>query len=527
MALATATLRVHLDAFRIAPAAYAAATWWRIRGKRVRSKARFSMLLSRSPNAYRLWLLRRRALPPPVPSASEKVAIVALVDARGEADALRRTVGSLRAEGIPYYVVGDARHPTVAHALREIAWEAQPWLLPIMAGDRLADGAVAAYRAAIPACAAGVLYADDDLVTRAGKRRSPHFKPQWNAELFEHFDFLTGACVLRLDPAAVDRLCLDGDWAAGLVRAALAGGGASHLPRILHHRHARPAPCRPAPIVGSVREMPPVSVVIPTRNRHDLLKTCLEGLSRTAYPDIDVILVDNDSDDPDTHAFLAAIACDGVRVLHHPGPFNYSAINNRAVRETRGTMLCLLNNDIEILAPNWLQHLVVQALRDEVGAVGAQLHYPDGRIQHAGVVLGICGGAAHAHRLVRPEGEGYFHRHALPQFVSAVTAAAMVVQRDRFLAVGGFDEQEFPVAFNDVDLCMRLNRRGWQSLYEPRAQLLHHESVSRGFDRDPAGAARLAREMSALQRRWGTLTYLDPFHHPELSRYSETFVVGL
>jgi GT2 family glycosyltransferase len=297
---------------------------------------------------------------------------------------------------------------------------------------------------------------------------------------------------------------------------------------VLHHRHARPHPRVPAaPEARPDGGLPSVSVIIPTRNRVDLLATCLAGLAETAYPDLEVIVVDNDSDDPHTLAFLEGLDSTTHRVLRHAGPFNFSTINNRAASEARGEMLCLLNNDIEVIGPDWLSAMVAQALRPHVGAVGARLLYPDGRIQHAGVVLGVGGAAAHAHRLLRPGEEGYFRRHDLPQFVSAVTAACLVVRRDRFLAVDGFDERDFAVAFNDVDLCMRLNRRGWQALYEPRATLIHHESVSRGLDRDPAGAERLAGEIAALRRNWGTDTLVDPFHHPELSPFSERFVVRL
>ena len=261
--------------------------------------------------------------------------------------------------------------------------------------------------------------------------------------------------------------------------------------------------------------------------RVDLLQTCLNGIAATGYPDIEVIVVDNDSDDPQTLDFLAGLDPARHRVLRHEGAFNYSAINNRAVGEAQGRLLCLLNNDIEVIEPNWLTTMATQALREDVGAVGARLLYPDGRIQHAGVVIGMGNAAGHAHRLLHPDEEGYFHRHALPQFASAVTAACLVVVRDRFLAVGGLDERNFSVAFNDVDLCMRLNQRGWQSLYEPRATLIHHESVSRGLDGDSVGAARFAGELAALQRLWRTAEVVDPFHHPQLSRASERFVVRL
>jgi GT2 family glycosyltransferase len=296
---------------------------------------------------------------------------------------------------------------------------------------------------------------------------------------------------------------------------------------VLHHRRSRrPAPAQVAALAPG-QDLPPVSIIIPTRNRADLLRTCIEGLRRTDYPAIEIIVANNDSDEPEALAYLAKLAQEGVTILDQPGPFNYSTINNSAVALANGELLCLMNNDIEVLATDWLAIIATQALRPEVGAVGAQLLYPDGRIQHAGVVVGVGNAAGHAHRFHQPEAEGYFRRHALPQFVSAVTAACLVVRKEKFLAVGGLDAANFAVAFNDVDLCLKLNARGWQSFYEPRAVLVHHESVSRGFDTDPIGAARFAGEIAALQRIWRTNQIVDPYHHPMLSRASEQFALDL
>lgn len=528
-------LRVHLDAALKAPRAYVAALWWRICGKKVRARARFAALLSVSPHAYGLWLMDEPARNL-VPNQPGSAVIVGLVDAATGQDGLDRTLHSLEREGITALVLGGADGLTLAAAAARIPWEQDPWLLPTFAGDILACGAGDTYRAAAgqadqgsDGLAVGVIYADDDTVDAAGRRTAPHFKPGWNGELFQHFDYLTGACILRAKPADLEQA--EGpEWAAQIVTAALTAGGGKgarvHVPHVLHHRRTRFLPHVPAalPIASA---LPSVSVIVPTRNGLNLLRTCLEGLERTTYPDIEIIVVDNGSDDPATLAYLDALDPVRHRVLRAPGPFNFSILNNRAADMARGSLLCLLNNDIEVLAPDWLEIMATQALRDDVGAVGAQLLYPDRRIQHAGVVLGICGGAAHAHRLMKPDQEGYFRRHALPQFVSAVTAACLVVQRDRFLAVGGLDETSFAVAFNDVDLCMRLNARGWQSFYEPRATLIHHESVSRGFDRDPVGAARFAGELEAMKSRWNTGEEVDPFHHPQLSRFSERFVVQL
>lgn len=517
---------LHLQALHKTPRPYLIALWWRLLGKRVRARLQFAPLLASSPLAYRVWLACEEALEGETALTKPAPAIVALVDTREEVGGagLGRTLSSLAAEGIAVLGAEASTFET----------DGEVWFMPLSEGDVLAPGAGAVYRREIAEKGAdtGVIYADDDLLDTRGQRRAPHFKPAWNAELFRHFDYLTGACVVRVPRQNPERM-REGASGARLVeeavtRARVEGRSPIRVPHVLHHRRARPMPRIPSPLVQAKADLPLVSVIVPTRNRLDLLRTCLEGLACTNYPQFEVIVVDNGSDDPATLAYLDALDPAHHRVLRCPGPFNFSVLNNRAAAQANGTMLCLLNNDIEVIEPDWLGTMVGQALRPDVGAVGARLLYPNGRIQHAGVILGVGGGgASHAHRLLRPDEEGYFHRHALPQFVSAVTAACLVVRRERFEAVGGLDETHFAVAFNDVDLCMRLNARGWQSFYEPRATLIHHESVSRGLDRDPVGAARLAAELAQLQARWGTADGVDPFHHPQLDPCSERFVVRL
>ena len=196
-------------------------------------------------------------------------------------------------------------------------------------------------------------------------------------------------------------------WAKALTcrvldRTLAQGGKPEHVPRILHHRRVRPDPVRPAAIDhAAFRDLPSITVIVPTRNRVDLLRMCLTGLAGTEYPGaLQIIVIDNDSDDPETLDYLNALDPDFARVMRHPGAFNFAAMNNRAIEEATGDLVCLLNNDIEIRDPDWLTTMAVQALRPEVGAVGAQLLYPDRRIQHAGVVTRIGGGAAHAHRQI-------------------------------------------------------------------------------------------------------------------------------
>lgn len=522
------TARVHWDAFCTQPHAYLTATKWWIKRRRVRARGQFALLLGQSPRAYALWAVRndqRIRAPSPIDTERPVIVLVDMMEDHCPSD-LTVTRRSVESERLIMMLIGSSRTPTLKDAISQIDWEKEPWFMILTPGDRIEPGAISVYRKDMDDPLRHVLYADDDLLI--GRRRSgPNFKPDWNAELFRHSDYLSGACMVRPTHSDFEAVASAADWATQLVSKMAGKGEPLHIREMLHHRRRRPAPSLPARPLSILANLPLVSVIIPTRNHVDLLRTCLDGVATATYPNIEIIVVDNDSDDRETLAYLAGLDPARHHVLPFKGAFNYSAINNAAVAHARGELLCLLNNDVEMIKPDWLDIMATQAMRPEVGAVGARLLYPDGRIQHAGVVIGVGNAAGHAHRFLRPEEEGYFHRHSLPQFTMAVTAACLMVKREKFLAVGGLDEQNFPVAFNDVDLCLRLNQQGWQSLYEPRATLIHHESVSRGFDKDPVGAARFAGELAALQRLWQTDRIIDPYHHPYLSRSSEQFAVAL
>lgn len=493
-----------------------------------------SPLLGRSRFAYSIWQKHRKLVAPHHTVVDQRIFSrmpMVIIDATKHSEDVETTLASLydpyKAIIVDFNGRLQGSCPSLHEVSSRIAWGAT-WLLLMRAGDILAPGAELVYAKASAETDSKMIYADDDALSVSGLRTSPHFKPQWNPELFRHFDYISGACIVKVDEPTFLSVADSANWIAELTSKIAALQPPSHIPDLLHHRKERPQPDVPHG-AGSRADydQPTVAVIIPTRNGTPLLMTCLEGLSRTDYPYLEIIIVDNDSDDKSTIALLESLDSAQYKVLRHNGPFNYSAINNAAVRETHSSFLCFLNNDIEIHDPKWLSTLVNQAKRDDVGAVGPMLLYPDGSIQHAGVVLGIGGGAAHAHRNVLPDAEGYFSRHALPQFVSAVTGACLVVKRERFDAAGGFDEENFPVAFNDVDLCMKLANLGFNSLYEPRARLVHHESKTRGDDRDAAGAHRLAQELAALKRIWHTDRRPDPYHHPSLSPYSEQFVIDL
>jgi GT2 family glycosyltransferase len=274
---------------------------------------------------------------------------------------------------------------------------------------------------------------------------------------------------------------------------------------------------------------PLVTLIVPTRDNHHVLEKCVESIRQhTTYPNYEVLIVDNQSRCLKTRSYLDTLAREQrVRVLRYDAPFNFSAINNFAVREAHGSVLGLINDDVEVINDDWLTELVSHALRPEVGCVGAKLYYPDDTIQHAGVVLGICGVAGHSHQYFERKHDGYFGRLRVTHNVSAVTGAALVVRRQVWDEVGGLDEAELAVAFNDVDFCLRVMAAGYRNVWTPHAELYHHESKSRGSDETPQKAARFRSEREVMLRRWGPLLKRDPYYSPHLSRAREDYSLGL
>ena len=273
--------------------------------------------------------------------------------------------------------------------------------------------------------------------------------------------------------------------------------------------------------------LPLVSIIIPTRDQAALLQRCLTSIrEKTDYAPIEIVIVDNGSTKPETHAFLHDLALDPrIQIVTDGAEFNFSRLINRGVRIARGEILAFLNDDIETDKSDWLREMVSHAIRPEVGAVGARLWYPDGRLQHAGVVLGLHGVARHAFQRFLPQPVALMNRtFILSQNYSAVTAACMVLRKTGFDDVGGFDEN-LPNNFNDVDFCLRLRERGWQIIWTPYADLIHQESASRGRHSDSAERALLLHDMAYLQEKWGEQLRNDPFYSPNLSN-SDAFTLA-
>lgn len=411
---------------------------------------------------------------------------------------------------------------------------------------------------------ADLIYSDEDKIDTNGHRFDPYFKPDWNPELFRCQNMVSHLGVYRT--AAVRALGgfrkgFEGsqDWDLALrITEEAPVHKIHHIPHVLYHWRVHPdstassinakqyaitagkravmehlerrkikAEVLPIPLCSgywriryALPEHPPlVSIIIPTRNGLSLLKRCIDTLQTlTSYPNYELIVVDNQSDDPETLNFLKEKASKGeIQVCQYDAPFNYSAINNAAVGESHGELLCFLNNDIEVTDGDWLSELVSLAIQQGIGAVGARLLYPDGRIQHAGVIVGMGGVAGHLYLGAPGSERGNMGRAILQQNLSAITGACMVVTREAFKHVGGFDADNLPVGFNDVDFCLKLLEAGYDNRWTPHATLVHHESASRGKDDTAEKKARFAKEVAYMHQRWERILANDPAYNPNLT----------
>jgi glycosyltransferase involved in cell wall biosynthesis len=469
---------------------------------------------------------------------------------------------------------------------------------------------------------ADLIYSDEDKIDENGHRYDPYFKPDWNPDLFLVQNFVSHLGVYRtllVREVGGFRVGYEGsqDWDLAMrIVERTEPARIRHIPQILYHW--RSVPGSTAMLIGAktyatqaaekvitehfVRAgvnatitptkgsywrvhypipypAPRVTLIIPTRNRLDVLKPCVESLlAKTTYPNFEILIVDNDSDDPETVAYLReleescapgevrrekgegetshALAAERsgrrpqgtgsdsdpspfsilpapgaqrsrVRVVHFPGEFNFSAINNFGVSQTDAPLVGLLNNDLEVIHGDWLEEMVSHAMRPEIGCVGAKLYYPDGRIQHAGVILGIGGVAAHAWQTHPRGAAGQAHRNLLQQNLSAVTAACLVIRRDVYEQVGGLEADKLKVAFNDVDFCLKVLAAGYRNFWTPYAELYHHESASRGKEDTLEKRDRFRTEVEYMTAKWGDALVNDPAYNPNLTLTINDFTLAL
>lgn len=409
-----------------------------------------------------------------------------------------------------------------------------------------------------------LIYSDEDKIDADNRRYGPYFKSDWNPDLLCGQNMVSHLGVYRT--SLLRRLggfregyegSQDYDLALRVAEMTVPGH-IRHIPQVLYHwrvfegsssfssmelpravtaarraiqdhldRSGTGARAEPVPglewftrVVHPVpAPAPHVTIIVPTRDRIDLLRSCINGLlQNTDYPAFDILIVDNGSREPETHAYFRGLESNPlVRVLPYDQPFNYAAINNHAAALAKGDLLGLINNDIKIIHPDWLREMVSQAVRPGVGMVGAKLYYGDGRIQHAGVVTGILGVANHVFKFADRNDPGYFGRLKLVQEFSCVTGASMVMRKTVFDQVGGLDAENLAVSFNDIDLCLRIREAGYRVVWTPFAELFHLESMSRGAPTQPEQMERFTHEIAYMEKRWAGILQADPFYNPNLT----------
>lgn len=429
-------------------------------------------------------------------------------------------------------VIGTPHRGPAAGAQLAFERSSAPLVCLLGQHDQLAPDAVALLLYA--ADGADIAYGDEDALDEQAQLIAPVLKPDWSPELLRSWPYLGRPVAVRrelVSAAGGFRSETAGDWEHDyMLRAGDRASVVAHVAEVLAHRgpgaSALETPGIPAREVGTKDEVAPtegaarrpptrpvVSVIIPFRDEPRLLRTCIDSVTATTgQVPLEIVLVDNGSVEPETQSLVERLADrPGVTVLRDDRPFNWAALNNAAAVQTRGDMLLFLNNDIEVRVPGWLQALVGQCRRLEVGVVGARLLYPGGQVQHAGMVIGLGGAAGHVLVGLPAEEAGYLGMAVRSREVSAVTGACLLTRRQVFDELGGFDES-LGLDLNDVDYCLRARRLGYRVLYEPAAELVHHESPSRG-------TSGSASDIRRFVERWEqALADADPYLSPHLSR---------
>ncbi|SEG80350.1 glycosyltransferase family 2 protein [Bosea lathyri] len=446
------------------------------------------------------------------------------------------------------------------------------WIIPLDHDDLLRPHALLEVALAAEANPyARLIYSDEDKIDASGtKRFDAHFKPDWSPDLLRSFNYVSHLAALKRE----DVLRVGG-WTLGMegaqdhdlylkVTETLDRRQILHIPKILYHWRvaenstagsdaAKPyAVAAMASAIASHLERtgregdvtllddapvarvryrlperaPLATIIIPNKNMAALIRACITSIrSKTTYPHYEILIVDNGSTDYETLRLYDEFKRQGIVIADYPAEFNYSAMNNLGIREARGEVLVFLNNDTSVIGEDWLSELVVNAIRPEVGCVGAKLYFDDDTIQHAGVFVGVCGIACHPYRGFDKGDFGYFGRLRVTQNLSAVTAACLAVKRTIALEVGGFDEIALKIALNDVDFCLKVHAAGYYNVWTPFAELYHFESKTRGYEIGPEKRARFQRESEILNERWQQYVTLDPYYSPHLTRTNEAVTI--
>lgn len=428
---------------------------------------------------------------------------------------------------------------------------------------------------------ANLVYTDEDKINNNGSRSCPHFKPAFNIDLLLSYNFISHLGVYRreiINQIGGFRSGFEGSQDYDLaLRTVLESTPDQivHIPRVLYHWRAHPESTASNPDSKDYttesalkgiqdfldehhsrggnkatvkkqtknrfhcqwqvpEQQPSVELIIPTRDQSKILSLAINSIiSKTNYENYKITIVDNQSVEQLTKEYFKEARSnhkERIKVIKYNKRFNYSAINNYAVKQSNADIIVLVNNDIEVISENWLMELVSQASRPDVGCVGAKLYYSNGLIQHGGVIIGIGQVAGHAHKYFPGESPGYVDRLQYAQQMTAVTAACLAIRREVYNKVGGLNEQDLTIAFNDVDFCLRVHARGYRNIFTPYAELYHHESISRGAEDSTEKKERFKNEINYMLYQYDIQSNeelpSDLFYNPNLTKVHENFEIN-
>ena len=528
--------------------------------------------LGRVKNSYENWHATRHACSPEKLRAQREASDAwqnqpsfVLVLNSGEAQAVRRTLESLKAQSFQHWKLWiEASNASLQSEMKKSIQSdsrigvgpcehlSEGFIARIDPGDVLVPDALFEMAEVIRAHPeVALLFSDEDVIDERGGLAHPSFRMGVNLELLlehnglGHLVFFKGALLAGAP---------EGPWeTAWKCLRDLPRSSLHHIARVLLHRAstakdedtdrvraaiiehlAKASPQARLEMLGTDRwrihwplpeTLPKVSIIMPTRNRLDLVRVSVESLFRvTDYPNFELVIVNHASDEPDILAYFDEIQRlhPTTRIPKVEGPFNWAKLNNIGVAESSGDVVLFLNNDVEITNPGWLREMVSQAVRPDVGAVGACLFFPEGSLQHAGVVLNLAGIAGHVFRRARLEADSIGGPSRFAREVTAVTGACMSIRKDLFLKAGGFDQERLPISYNDIDFCLRLRSLGYRNIYTPHASMIHHESVSRAeLEKQSARKDAATEEARVVLSNWPEEFKQDVFFNPNLSRDHE------
>ncbi len=436
--------------------------------------------------------------------------------------------------------------------------------------DELTADAVFEMAKAINEIDADLIYSDEDFIDLDGNYCDPHFKPDYSPDLLLSHNYITHFVVVKKQ-LALEAGLLDSRYDGAqdhefLLRVTEKAQRIHHVQKVLYHwRRSETSTsfspdAKPGALISArmalqstlqrreieadvvdekepfffrvkrrIKDAPLVSIIIPFRDKPDLLNTCVNSiLDHSTWDDYEIVAVSNNSRSSETFGLIQQLEekSPRFRCVEFNEEFNFSRVVNYGVSQSKGEYLIILNNDIEIISWDWIEAMLEQAQREEVGVVGAKLLYPNNTIQHAGIIVGLGGYAGHSHKLTRANSPGYFNLLQSIHNVSAVTGACMMISRSKFDAINGFDEVNFKIAYNDVDFCLRLREQGLLNVFTPYAELYHHESISRGYEDTDEKQQRFSGEKKRLRERHsGIFEQGDPYYNPNLTHDREDYSI--